>query len=436
MILDALLHPSFVVKTTEATWDALAIVRTSREYEHHIAALGEPGAVVAVPADDPAATIAWMGAAWATGRVPMPRAGLAAPRLTELPRTEASLVLRTSGSTGTPKYPEFSLGAVRESARRIARYMALSPYDRVAILQPLEHGFTLVGQLLASAVSGATVVAARSAYLDERVERIVEGETTVISAVPFVLRELLDFGLEGVRLRAIGSAGGLLAPALAERLLAMFPDVVLWNQYGCTEAGPRLTACPSTSAAFAYGSVGRAIEGVVLSTTPVSMSEDDGGEIVFATETAMRGYLGDARATEEARFGRGWRTGDLGRIDEDGHVHIDGRTDDIVKVRGLKVSLLAVQAAAERCGAAAALAALVLPPTDESGPIPIGEDGTLCLLYEAPSDISPRALAEHLPIEAMPSRVVRVPSLPRLRNGKVDRRAGRALAADCVKRVA
>lgn len=436
MILDALLHPSFVVKTSEATWDALSIVRTSRDYERHIAAIGEPGSVVAVPADDPAATIAWMCAAWATGRVPMPRAGLAAPRIMELPRTDAALVLRTSGSTGTPKYPEFTFGAVCESARRIARYMALSPLDRVAILQPLEHGFTLVGQLLATAVSGATVVAARSAYLDERIERILEGETTVLSAVPFVLRELLDVGLGDVRLRAIGSAGGPLAPGLAERLLATFPDVVLWNQYGCTEAGPRLTACASTSSAFAHGSVGRAIEGVVVSTSPLSTSEKDGGEIIFATATAMRGYLGDARATEDARLGHGWRTGDLGRIDEDGHLYIDGRTDDVVKVRGLKVSLLAVQAAAERCGAAAALAALVLPPTDESGRLPTGEDGTLCLVYEAASDIPPRALAEHLPLEAMPSRVVRVPSLPRLRNGKVDRRAGRALAADCVTRVA
>jgi len=418
--LDAFLHPAFEVRAGERTWDARAVAHEARARASAIERVGGRGSVVEIPADDPASTLAWLGAAWAAGRAPLARAGLEAPRVASLPETDAGLVLHTSGSTGVPKYPEFTLDAVARSAQRIAAYLGLSLRDRVALLQPLEHGYTLVGQLLASAVAGATLVCARSPYPDERAERIVEGKVTVLSGVPFVLRELVDFGLEGCPLRVIGSAGAALPAPLAERLLAEFPGVVVWNQYGCTEAGPRLAACPSTDAAFARGSVGRPIAGVTLSTSNDSGAE---GELLFTTDAAMRGYLGNPAATEAARAFGAWRTGDVGRIDADGYVYVTGRTDDIVKVRGLKVSLCAVQSAAERCGAVAALATLVEPSPDGAG---VGEEPCLCLVYEAPADIPRAALAEHLPIEALPSRSLRVERLPRLPNGKLDRQAIRS----------
>jgi len=375
------------------------------------------GTVFEVPAADPRAALIGLESAWMAGAVPLPSARCSAPR--DLgPSDDSALVLRTSGSTGTPRLPTFTAAAVMTAARRIASYLTLSADDTVALLLPCDHGFGLVGQLLAAASVGATVVWCGRPFPAERAQAIVDARATVVAAVPYGLTQLAEHLAPQPQIRQVGSAGGPLLPHVASRLALAFPAAVLWNQYGCTEAGPRLAAIPSTSPAFASGTVGRPIAGVKLWVDAPEPRAP--GAICFASDTAMRGYLGAPEATEAARRTapdgtRGFTTGDVGVLDEADRLHVVGRVDDLVKLRGERVSLDAVARAAERAGADAALAI-------------VAGDDTLVVVYEGPNELRASALVRELPSGIAPRRMLKLPALPRLASGKLDRTAIDALA--------
>ena len=333
----------------------------------------------------------------------------------------AVLALRTSGSTGVPRLPWFEAGAVIASARRIAAYLGLSQDDVVALLQPCDHGFGLIGQLFAAAVVGARAVWCGRPFPNERAQAVAASGATVVAAVPYALAQLADhlplvgpsLGRDATaHIRQVGSAGGPLPPDLARRLTAAFPRATVWNQYGCTEAGPRIAAVPSTHPAFFTGTVGRAIEGATIwiegATAPGQL-----GEICFATDTAMTAYLGDPEATDRARRGAGFATGDIGILDDDDRLHVVGRVDDIVKIRGERVSLERVARGAEEAGAESAVALV-----DATSRV---ADPQLVVVYEGAREIRPAALLPHLPPGVAPRRLLWVPALPRLANGKLDR---------------
>lgn len=410
------LAPRATIRQLGRTWSRSEIEAEAERLRNEIASVAGPGQVVDVPAPDPVTALAWLEASWREGRVPCPRAYAKAPSKAPVDDAfaEARLVIRTSGSTGEAKLVAFDGASVHRSATKIADYLGLEASDRVGIVQSLEHGYGLVGQLFSALVAGCDVVWAGAPFARERVHLLDEAEVTVLAGVPYTLGELVAAGLRGSRLRSIGSAGGPLGPRVLEGLVRTFPNAVLWNQYGCTEAGPRLTACSNRESAFAAGSVGRALGGVELII-------DDDGSILFRADTEMLGYVGDAVATANARRGPLLATGDVGRL-EDGHLFVTGRRDDIVKIRGHKVSLALVARTAESCGARAAIAVALERRT--------GDELEVVVVYEGDTHLERVALAKKLPLESAPSRLVRLEELPRLGGGKVDRRA----AADAARR--
>ncbi len=397
------------------SWSRAELDAEAHRLRASVAAVAGRGEVVEVPAPDPVTALAFLEAAWLEGRIPTPRARAVGPARAlgcDAPDPNTALVIRTSGSTGEPKHVAFDAASVLRSANKIALYLGLEARDCVGIVQSLEHGYGLVGQLFSALNAGSDVVWAGAVFPAEQASTLDAAAITVLASVPYTLSELLRAGLRGARVRCVGSAGGPLSAPLAARLREAFPGAVLWNQYGCTEAGPRLTACSSDDPAFARGSVGRAVDGVEL-----VVSADF--EVLFAADTTMLGYVGNAAATHAARVGRFVKTGDLGRL-ENGHLFITGRSDEVVKVRGQKVPLALVATAAEHCGARVAIAVAI--PREGSGELEI------CVIYEADSDLTRLALAKRLPLECAPSRLLRVPRLPRLASGKIDRDAAARLA--------
>lgn len=428
---------TFRLRGKDRAWTLRELIALGRELAPSLP--DAAGSALEIPAQGPVQALIHIEAALSRGIIPVPSTRARTPKVLAVPRDieGAALGLRTSGSTGAPRLPVFAWEAVVRSSQRIAEYLALTPQDELALLQPLDHGFGLVGQLFSAIAAGAAVTDCASPYPDERAEAVATCQASVVAAVPHALLQLADHLTEidpeaALRLRSVGSAGGRLAPALARRLALAFPEAVIWNQYGCTEAGPRLTAVPSSHIAFYTGTVGRAIRGVHLwIADPQSgelMPAGRPGEICFASDTQMLGYLGDPEATRRQRrsLGRmgpphGYWTGDLGVLDPDDRLHVLGRADDLVKVRGERVSLEAVARGAEAVGARAAIALLVEAELEAA-------DGTLVLVYEADAELHPSALARALPSQMWPRRMLWVPHLPRLPSGKVDRGAAESLA--------
>ncbi len=130
----------------------------------------------------------------------------------------------------------------------------------------------------------------------------------------------------GGRLR-IGVSGG--AP-LAKEIIEFFHtlDILILEGYGLTECTTAATV--NRPSLFRFGTVGPALPG-----TEVRIADD--GEVLISSETNFAGYFKDEDATQEVLPGDGWlRSGDLGRLDEDGFLTITDRKKDILVTAGGK----------------------------------------------------------------------------------------------------
>jgi len=225
---------------------------------------------------------------------------------------DAALVVHTSGTTGTAREVVITHGNILANALGSAVALGLDPSERWLCPLPLAHiGGLMV--LLRSAIYATTAVLAPAPQAPAAIARQLEGDVTIASLVPTVLRRVLDAGpLPPRRLRAI-----LLGGAPADRDLlrraadAGYPVV---QTYGLTEACSQVTV----SAPGDLDSCGRALPGV-----SVTLAGD--GEIVVAGPTV---------AVPSGMV----KTGDLGRLDAAGRLRVLGRRDEMIVTGGENVA--------------------------------------------------------------------------------------------------
>jgi len=148
-------------------------------------------------------------------------------------------------------------------------------------------------------------------------------------------------------LRRFLQAGGPLAPQRISEMRAAIPKTQFYVMYGQTEATSRISCLDPEHLDEKLGSVGRPLDNLTVRI----INEDGGdlpvgkiGEITLKGPSVTFGYLNEP---EESRavFNQGWlRTGDLGHLDEDGYLWIDGRMGTFLKMRGVRVSFAEVEA--------------------------------------------------------------------------------------------
>ena len=310
--------------TTWAQLDALA----------DVAAAGvASGELVPFEAPASAATIARILGVLRAGGVAAPLStGLTAgERATALkvlrdgaPPAGTALIVMTSGTTAQPKgvaHSEASLASSSASWRA-----ALPPATGWVLALGLSHvaGLGVVWRALAAGVPIRVASGADPAAL---LEALRDPTMSHVSLVPTQLARVLDLVGDGPpppNLRAIPLGGGTIPEALVRRAVAAGWPVV--PTYGLSEMGSGVTALGIDEAASAPGSAGQPMRGVTL--TIVDPDGEGVGEIVVGGPSAFLGYLGrEQRAADEP-----FRTGDLGRLDDEGRlVVVDRRTDRIVR---------------------------------------------------------------------------------------------------------
>jgi len=170
---------------------------------------------------------------------------------------------------------------------------------------------------------------------------VVEAERPLaVFLVPAMVQLLLvhprfvTTDLSFVQICSVGSAP--LSPSAVDRLQAKMPDALVSNNYGMTEAGSVYCLMPKGEAVRRPGSVGKPAP-----PAEVRCIDDDGvevpagelGRIELHIPGRPREYLDDPEATT-ATWVDGWlRTGDIGKLDEDGYLYISGRAKDVI-IRG------------------------------------------------------------------------------------------------------
>ena len=225
--------------------------------------------------------------------------------------------ITTSGTTGAPKTVELTYANHLASALASADALGVEPGDRWLCPLPLHHVGGL-NVLIRSAINRTTVVL-HERFDAERVRATLEGgEVTLASLVPTMLARLRAAGLrEAPGLRAIALGGGPVPQGLLE--WAAEAGIPVVPVYGMTETCSQIVA----------GSPGRPLAGVELEIAP------DGEILVRGPMVAPGAVAGD-----------GWlHTGDLGRLDDDGRLHVLGRLKELIVTGGENVAPLEVEQA-------------------------------------------------------------------------------------------
>jgi O-succinylbenzoic acid--CoA ligase len=249
----------------------------------------------------------------------------------------------TSGTTGRPKAAQLTVANFWWSAIGSALNLGSDPADRWLACLPLFHvgGLSI---LLRSAIYGITAVV-HDGFDATAVTRAIEHERiTVVSLVAVMLQRLLDE--RGDRpfpasLRCILLGGGPAPRAMLERCARLGAPVV--QTYGLTETTSQLATLAPEDALRKPGSAGRALypNEVRILSDPDNAGV---GEILARGPVVMAGYAGDAAQTAHA-MSDGWlRTGDVGRMDEDGFLYVLDRRDDLIVTGGENVYPAEVEA--------------------------------------------------------------------------------------------
>lgn len=316
--------------------------------------------------------------------------------------------LLTSGTSGTPRLVTLTVGNLRASARGARERLGLSAGDRwLASLSPAHvGGLALVSR---AGLLGSVLVLRGAFRAGAFLELALAGEVTHASLVPTMLRRLLEAGggdpaPEALACLLVGGAPS--PPELLEEALARgFPVA---PTYGLTEASSQVATAPPGLARRKPGTVGSPLPGV-------RVRIDETGEILVAGSTVAPGAPGED----------GWlRTGDLGRLDGEGHLRVTGRLTDRIISGGENVDPAEVEGTLRDHPGVGDAAVVGLPHPEW------GEEVVAAVVPKERGALSIRDLAdfcrERLSPAKRPRDLLALEGLPLNPNGKVDRAALRA----------
>ncbi len=250
-------------------------------------------------------------------------------------------IVYTSGTTGKPKGVELTRRNLLYVAAGTVRGLGLMPSDRIIGITALFHVFGLAPGILGTALAGATLVLHEPGDPEEALRLIETHGVTIHYGVPMLfaaeLREQRRSPRDLSSLRLGLVAGAPLREDLFNEVEEELCPLLL-TAYSLTETSSTLClGRPDDSAEKRRYTVGRPLPG-----TELRVVEPDGtplpveslGELAVRSPGVMRGYYRQPRETASCFDDAGFfRTGDLGIVDEDGHVHLVGRRQDVI-IRG------------------------------------------------------------------------------------------------------
>lgn len=250
------------------------------------------------------------------------------------PERDGRTIVLTSGTTGTPKGARRPIPPGLGPLASIISRIPVQAGERMFISAPLFHTWGLSALQMAFALS-STVVLQRRFDPRNTLQAIVDTEATSLFVVPVMLQRLLEIEPAPTKLRVAAASGSALPGGLAVRFMDAYGDI-LYNLYGSTEASWASIATPADLRA-APGTAGRPPHG-----TRIAIIGDDGkpvapgavGQIFVGNAMLFEGYTSGNR--EHLRAGL-LATGDLGHLDEDGLLYVDGRRDDMIVSGGENV---------------------------------------------------------------------------------------------------
>jgi long-chain acyl-CoA synthetase len=355
----------------------------------------------------------------------------AAPTTEIIPNDLAALIY-TSGSTGNPKGVMQTHQSMVFAAGSLIEYLRLSAQDRILCVLPIAFDYGLY-QLLMAIQLGATLVLERSfTYPAQIFARMQEQAVTVFPGVPTIYAMLISSHgrtpLKFPSVTRVTNTAAALPDEFVIKLREIFPNALIYKMYGLTEC-KRVCYLEPELAEQKPGSVGRAIPGTeiyLLSPEGKPVPPGENGILYVRGPHVMVGYwnrpdLSDHMLKPGKLPGeRVLCTQDFFRMDADGFLYFVGRSDDIIKTRGEKVSPVEVENAIHSIPGVREAAVVGIPD-----PL-LGEAIRAYVVVEGTPALNDKQLrvacAARLENFMVPKEFVFVPELPKTVTGKVSKK--------------
>jgi long-chain acyl-CoA synthetase len=350
---------------------------------------------------------------------------------------DLAALIYTSGSTGEPKGVMHTHQSMLFALQSLVEYLRLEKTDRLLCLLPLAFDYGLY-QLLMTFYTGASLVLERSFTYPAQALNMMEAEgVTVFPGVPTIFTMLLAAHehkpLSFPKIRRVTNTAAALPSSFNSRLREIFPSADIYRMYGLTEC-KRVSYLPPEQIDQKPDSVGIAIPGtevMVLDSAGQPVKPGEVGTLYVRGSHVMLGYWNQPeKSAYMLKQGllpgeRMLCTHDLFTVDEDSYLYFIGRTDDIIKSRGEKISPLEVETVVYGIPGIREVAVLGMPD-----PL-LGQAVIAFVSAMEGSSISEAQIKklckDKLEAFMVPKHVRFLAELPKSANGKTDKKALAAL---------
>ncbi|MEL4895256.1 amino acid adenylation domain-containing protein [Crocosphaera sp. Alani8] len=367
-------------------------------------------------------------------------------------------IIYTSGSTGRPK----GVAIAHRNTVELLYWVrnSFSPQLLQGVLASTSICFDLsVFELFAPLCWGYRVILCENVL--DLPDLTAKEEITLINTVPSAIAQLLRINSIPTSVKGINLAGEALSHRLVEELEKLTHIESIFNLYGPSEDTTYSTYTEVKSNDAGVVTIGKGISNTqtyILDRHLNLVPQGVIGELYLSGGGITRGYLGRSQLTaekflpnpfiskQEEIFSRLYKTGDLVRYDEEGKIEFLGRRDNQVKVRGYRLEIGEIEAALSEYPDIVENAVMVWREEPNNQRL-VAYIVTHTQVNEGDKGTSPNFIKDlrsfldgKLPQYAIPTTFIELPKLPRLPNGKLDRKSlpipetlGRSLENDYVE---
>lgn len=338
---------------------------------------------------------------------------------------KTAMIIFTSGTSAMPKGVMLSHGNLLANTHAILDYLQLTHGDSVLVTLAFSYSYGNSLLLTHIASGGALYLENYAAFPVKVIDSLKSMQPTGFSTVGSYLNLMLKAApvesLGFSTLKYITFAGEATNYSMLLQLQKVYPELKIFVMYGQTEASARLSFLPSQLLALKSGSVGKGLSNVelkVVNKRGGQVAPGETGEILARGPNIMQGYWHDEEATK-AVIQNGWlHTGDIATVDQDGYIFIQGRSNDIIKYLGHRISPMEIESCINK-----------IPGVLESAVIETMHKDEICIKAFVVTDgkVSIETIHEHLrsvlPPYKRPAIIQAISEIPRTTNGKIKRAA-------------
>jgi cyclohexanecarboxylate-CoA ligase len=339
------------------------------------------------------------------------------------------LIVYTSGTTSRPKGCFHTFNTVRASANAMVKSLKYTERDVQFGPSPVTHSTGLVTSVILPLIAGAKSYLMEAWNPEEGLRRIEQYRcTAAVTATPFLQMLMAAYDPakhDASSMRLWVCAGSPIPRAVVERSRELFPGCQTLSLYGRSENFVTTMCTVDDSADRAVTSDGSASEGAeaqIVGQDGLEVPHGEEGDIAYRGPSHMIEYFHDDEQTTALFTPEGFsRSGDLGRMDQDGYVRVTGRLKDIIIRGGMNISAREIEDHMLRHPAIASVAVVGMP--DER----LGEKACAYVVLAEPSaaltlnDITAYLRAQKLATQKLPERLEVVSALPMTATGKVQK---------------